>query len=229
MLSVSASRRLTLCTSGGIFVIEREAGGRGGLASGRAPFVMLTWPSPLASTVSLESPPAPMSIEPNRGCPAGRETEAAAFNTSDVTKRGSGEISKGNIEATRGWGRRSEQASRGSSSELDATSLGSEYRGANAKYRRSPRVRTRSSRVAGCRCAESDDGFFPFLEENRDWIPFVCLFDRRFLTGIPPERSRALGCGGGTPRSGSGRISRHGGARAFSPAYRAARGRESSV
>ena len=61
----------------------------------------------------------------------------------------------------------------GSSSELDATSLGSEYRGANAKYRRSPRVRTRSSRVAGCRCAESDDGFFPFLEENRDWIPFV--------------------------------------------------------
>lgn len=148
----------------GIFVIEREAGGRGGLASGRAPFVMLTWPSPLASTVSLESPPAPMSIEPNRGWPAGRETEAAAFNTSDVTKRGPGEISKGNIEAIRGWGRRSEQASRGSSSELDATSLGSECRGANAKYRRSPRVRTRSSRVAGCRGRR----FLFFLdEENR--------------------------------------------------------------
>ena len=67
-------------------------------APGRAPFVMLTWPSPLASTVSLESPPAPMSIEPNRGWPAGRETGAAAFNTSDGDQRreeGAGEISKG--------------------------------------------------------------------------------------------------------------------------------------
>ena len=65
-------------------VMEREAGGRGGLVSGRAPFVMLTWPSPLASTVSLESPPAPMSIEPNRGWPAGLETGSAAFNKCEV-------------------------------------------------------------------------------------------------------------------------------------------------
>lgn len=104
--------------------MEREAGGRGGLAPGRAPFVMLTWPSPLASTVSLESPPAPMSIEPNRGWPAGRETGAAAFNTSDGDEeKGVARSRRGDIEATRGWGRRSEQASRGSSSELDATPI----------------------------------------------------------------------------------------------------------
>ena len=118
-VSVSASR---IYAHGG--VMEREAGGRGGLAPGRAPFVMLTWPSPLASTVSLESPPAPMSIEPNRGWPAGRETGAAAFNTSDGDEeKGVARSRRGDIEATRGWGRRSEQASRGSSSELDATPI----------------------------------------------------------------------------------------------------------
>lgn len=118
-VSVSASR---IYAHGG--VMEREAGGRGGLAPGRAPFVMLTWPSPLASTVSLESPPAPMSIEPNCGWPAGRETGAAAFNTSDGDEeKGVARSRRGDIEATRGWGRRSEQASRGSSSELDATPI----------------------------------------------------------------------------------------------------------
>ena len=114
----SASRRVTLdygiCAS---FVSERGGGQTGWTGvSRRAPFVMLTWPSPLASTVSLESPPAPMSIEPNRGWPAGRETGAAAFHTSngDQQEKGLARSRRGDIEATRGWGRRSEQASRGS-------------------------------------------------------------------------------------------------------------------
>ena len=177
---------------------------------------MLTRPSApsLASGPSWDSPPMPMADESNLVWPAGRGGKWG---------RGRSTAGKSAMTKFRRHGRRETAGEAVRRPPPRVSVAPAEVSGRERDDRRSPRVQ--SVRLVDCAaCVDVARGLLAdfHLEPVHPQRPPSASLTSLGSESLGSERRE------GIPRSGSGRNSWHGRARAFSPAFRAARGREHS-